>query len=107
MVTNIKHFSNQSDRSAIALNSENIGNSFWIPSFGALDTDLWVSYHSDHPLLLTTKKGVCHVVDQNWQIRGQWEGGASVVFLDGGGAGVGGEITVAINSTGEITMAKK
>ncbi len=107
MVTNIRSFSNQSDRSAIALNAENLGNSFWIHNLGSVDTSLWISYHNENPLILSTKKGVCHIVDQNWQVRGQWEGGSTVVFLDGGNQGVGGEITVNIDGNGEISMAKK
>lgn len=107
MPTNIKSFSNQSDRSAIAFNAENTGNSFWIRSLDIVENDLWISWHTDRPLLLSTKRGVCHVTDRNWKVYGQWEGAAEFVFLEGGSQGVGGEITVTIDGNGDISMAKK
>jgi hypothetical protein len=108
MPTNIKSFANQSDRSAIAFNAENIGNSLWIRSQDIEDDiSLWISFHTDKPLLLGTKRGVCHITDRNWKVFGQWEGESEFIFLEGGGQGVGGEVTVTIDGNGDVSMAKK
>lgn len=109
MPTNIKRFQNESHRSAVAFNSENVGNSFWVKKKDTEDTKpgLWISWHKGLPLLLCTAKGICHVWDVDWKIYGQWEGDSNeIIFLDGGDEGVGGDIQVDITKDGNIQMKK-
>jgi hypothetical protein len=107
MVTNIKEFHNQSDLYAIAFNTENIRNSFWLQSQDRIQGDLWISYNRDKPLIISTKKGMCRVWDRDWKIRGEWAGGSEVVLLSGGDQGVGGEIRVTIHGDGDISMGRR
>jgi hypothetical protein len=107
MVTNIKEFHNQSDRDAIAFNTEKVGNSFWLRSLDRVQGDLWISFHKDRPLLMSTKKGLCKVWDRDWKVWGEWQGGPEFKFLEGGPQGVGGEISVTIDGNGDITMGKR
>ena len=109
MPTNIVTIGNQTTLSAVAFNSENIGNSFWIQSTSTTQTQpgLWISWHQDRPLVFMTPKGVCHVWDKDWEIRGIWEGTVDeILFLSGGEQGVGGNIDVSINQQGDLTMRK-
>ena len=109
MPTNIKCFQNESDRSVIAFNSENVGNSFRVPEKASLNTNpgLWISWHQDVPLILCTSKGVCHVWDSDWKVNGLWEGTSyEVVFLEGADHGVGGDIKVSIDANGDVQMSK-
>jgi hypothetical protein len=109
MPTNIKSFQNESDRAAVAFNSENVGNSFWVKAKDTEDTKpgLWISSHKDLPLILCTSKGMCHIWDVNWKIHGRWEGSSNeTILLNGSGAGVGGDIRVIISSDGDIRTEK-
>ena len=108
MPTNIKSFRNMSARSVIAFNAETVGNSFWVKT-GSNDTKagLWISWHKELPLVLCTSKGVCSIWDTDWKIHGLWEGYPNeIIFLEGGSAGVGGDIQVTITSDGDIRMNK-
>lgn len=107
MPTNIKVFQNDSGRSVIAFNAENVGNSFLITPGATATTNpgLWISWHADKPLVLATAKGVCRVWDANWQIHGAWEGNTNeVIFLNGQANGVGGDVQVNVADDGDITM---
>ena len=107
MPTNIKSFRNASARSVIAFDAENVGKSFWVKANSSNDTGLWISWHKEQPLVLCTSKGVCYIWDTDWKIHGLWEGYPNeIIFLDGGSAGVGGDIQVTIISDGDVRMDK-
>ena len=109
MPTNIVSLRNRAVRSLVAFNSENIGNSFCTPPATTTETQpgLWISWHQDRPLIFLTSKGVCHVWDKDWQIRGIWEGNVDeILFLNGGEEGVGGNIDVVADQQGDISMQK-
>jgi len=107
MPTNITTYVNKMPQSLASFNSENIANSFSVAANNTLTTSQWISWHKDRPLMLFTSKGVCHVWDKDWKVYGWWEGSSSeIIFLDGGGQGVGGDIKVTIDSQGDVSMAK-
>ena len=109
MPTNIKTIQNDSTESVIAYNSENVENSFWVKQNETYDPKLglWISWHENQPLILRTKKGLCHIWDKDWKIHGLWEDESEeIIFLNGKEQGVGGNTKVTIASEGSISMKK-
>jgi hypothetical protein len=111
--TNIQHVTNQQQTGGIPFVNmqsdhageswacqpgfqNNIGRNLPIPQMPDYNNGLWIY----------TRKGLCQIIDQNWQVTGKWDGGNPVIFLDGGDHGVGSNISVTIQSDGDIAMEK-
>lgn len=115
MFTNIKSVTNQQPSAgqggvAFANNQPNHAGEGWacVPGFsGEVGRHLPVPQTSKFAegLWVYTLRGLCQVIDNDWQISGMWDNGTEDVFLQKG-QGAGGDIKVRIDANGNISMAK-
>ena len=67
---------------------------------------LYISYHEDKPLIMSTKRGYYNIWDnQNYQILGQWEGQEDhTVLINGKAQGAGDIVILTIDSGGGVSL---
>ena len=115
MFTNIKTVTNQQPSTgqggvAFANNQPGHAGEGWacIPGFSAeIGRYLPVPLTSNFAegLWVYTTRGRCQVIDNDWTISGQWDGGTVEIFVQKG-QGAGGNIKVTVDSQGNISMIK-
>jgi hypothetical protein len=81
MTTGVRGCENQSNATVSFVNVEHPADSAIVPPSSYTEMYAWISQHRNRPLSVQTKKGTCYIWDQDWEIRGQWEGNSSYVTL--------------------------
>lgn len=113
MFTNIRKVTNQQPFTpkggvAFANNEPDHAGEGWacVPGFSAaIGRYLPVPRTSKHEqgLWIYTMRGCCQVIDDDWKIKGKWNGETEETFLK---EGAGGNIEVKIDPQGNISMSK-